>query len=77
MVADPDHVDLALKIEEYAAHSQGTAPLPGSSLSSQAFNPLFLIVVSLSNSGVRLVTARLAGSLVFVENLGWCIQSLL
>ena len=46
-------------------------PLPGTGLSCDALYALLLVVVCLSYRGVRLVAARLAGSLIFIENLGW------
>ena len=64
LVADLDHVDLALDVEHLAGERQGTAPLAGAGLGRQPVDALLLVVVGLGDGRVRLVAARRAVALV-------------
>src|SRR4030042_2708034 len=54
LIADLNHVDLALQPEELAGHRHGTAPLPCASLCGYALNSLFLVVVCLGDRSIKL-----------------------
>ena len=74
LIADLDHVDLALDTVHLAGKAQRAAPLAGAGLGGQAGHALFHVVVGLGNGGVGLVAAGRADAFIFVVDLGRRVQ---
>jgi hypothetical protein len=74
VVADPDHEDLALQLEQAAGQRQRRAPLPGPGLGGELSHALALVVVGLRDRGVRLVRAGGRDALVLVVDVGRGIE---
>src|SRR5215208_1380980 len=74
VVTDADQVDRAIEAHHAAGEGQGRAPLASSGLCGQAPDALLAIVVSLGDSGVRLVAAGRRATLVLVVDVGWSIE---
>ncbi len=74
VVADPDHVDIALQAEQAARERQRGAPLARAGLGGQPFGAGDLVVIGLGDGGVDLMAAGGAGAFVFVINMRRGIQ---
>ena len=76
LVADLDHEDLALHVEQRAGEGQRGAPLAGPGLGGQAVDAFHLVVVRLGHGRVRLVAARRAVAFVLEVDPGRRLQRL-
>ena len=77
VIADADHVDLALEAEKGAGHGECRTPLAGAGLSGEPLGAFHLVVIGLRDGGIGLVRAGGADALVFVIDMGGRIESLL
>jgi hypothetical protein len=77
LVADLDHVDVALEAEEVTGLRDGGAPLAGAGLGGDALHALLLVVEGLRDGGVELVAAARRDALVLVVDAGGGPEGLL
>ena len=77
LVADLDHVDLAVQAQVGAGHGQGGAPLAGAGLGGHALEALVLGVEGLGDGGIELMGAGGVVALELVVDLRRGLQLLL
>ena len=70
LVADFDHVDLAVQTQISTGHGQGGTPLAGAGLGSDTLQALFFGIIGLSDGGVELMASGGVVAFEFVVDLG-------
>ena len=76
LVADLDHIDLAVQFKVGAGHGKGRAPLPGAGLGGDALEALLFGVIRLGDGGGELMAAGGVVALELVVDLSRCAQLL-
>src|SRR3990172_8354139 len=77
LIADLDHVDLALQPHQLASQPQCAAPLARTGFRYQALYSSLLVVVRLGDGSIQLVASGGTDALVLVEDLRRGLQRLL
>ncbi len=68
VIADPDHVDLALQAEETACEAEGASPLTRTRFGCNSFDAEDFVVIGLGDGCIRFVAPRGAHSFILVVN---------
>ena len=74
LIADLDHIHLAVQPQVRARHGQRRAPLTRAGLGGHALESLLLGVIRLCDGGVQLVRAGGVVALKFIVNFRRCLQ---